>query len=165
MARFYSFFDQLLFFFCTGMTMQIFNQKNNICTLVVQNIGYFCKKLELLDWQSSNISHMQMKPRPKKDQKTIFLSAEQFIVKTQFEISKYLLWIFMSSNICRSRLFNSSPKLWRSKGEKEKKAVIWTAAAAVFRIKYVSGHIDFWEAGSLKWANVVISVRGIDLVI
>ena len=34
---------------------------------------------------------MQMKSRPKKDQKTIFFSVEHFIVKTQFEISKYLL--------------------------------------------------------------------------
>ena len=34
---------------------------------------------------------MQMKPRPKKDQKTIFFSLEQFLVKTQCEISKYLL--------------------------------------------------------------------------
>ena len=50
MARFYSFFDQTLFFwYLLGVKMQIFNQKNNICTLVVQNIGYLFKKLELLD--------------------------------------------------------------------------------------------------------------------
>ena len=63
----------------------------------------------------------KMKSRPKKDQKTIFFSVEQFIVKTQFEIPKYLLSIFMSSNICRAileDLFNSSPKVWRSEGEK-----------------------------------------------
>ena len=41
-----------------------------------------------------------MKSCPKKDQKTICLSAEPFIVKMQFEISKYLPSIFMSSNIC-----------------------------------------------------------------
>ena len=40
-----------------------------------------------------------MKPCPIKDQKTIFFSDELFIVKTQFEISKYLLSIFMSSNV------------------------------------------------------------------
>ena len=34
---------------------------------------------------------MHMKSHPKKDQKAIFLSVEQFMVKTQFEISKYLL--------------------------------------------------------------------------
>ena len=50
---------------------------------------------------------MQMKSRPKKDQKTIFFSVEQFIVKTQFEISKYLLSIFMSSNICGGRFGRS----------------------------------------------------------
>ena len=50
MARFYSFFDQLLFFLvCTGVKMQIFNEKNNICMLSVQNVGHFCKKHELLD--------------------------------------------------------------------------------------------------------------------
>ena len=53
--------------------MQIFNQKNIICTLVVQNIGYFCKKLKLPGWKCWNFSHMQTKSRPKKDQKTIFL--------------------------------------------------------------------------------------------
>ena len=47
------------------------------------------------------------KSRPKKDQKTIFLSVEQFMVKTQFEISKYLLSIFMSSNICGGRFGRS----------------------------------------------------------
>ena len=50
---------------------------------------------------------MQTKSRPKKDQKTIFFSVEQFIVKTQFEISKYLLSIFMSSNICGGRFGRS----------------------------------------------------------
>jgi len=50
---------------------------------------------------------MQMKSRPKKEQKTIFLSVEQFIVKTQFEISKYFLSIFMSSNICGGRFGRS----------------------------------------------------------
>ena len=50
MARFYSFFDQILFFLVfTGVKMQIIKHKNNICTLVVQNIEYFCKKLELFD--------------------------------------------------------------------------------------------------------------------
>ena len=32
-------------------------------------------------------SHMQMKSRPKKNTQNDFLSVEQFIVKTQFEIS------------------------------------------------------------------------------
>ena len=50
MARFYSFFDQLLFFLvCTGVKMQIFNQKNNICTFLSKIWDIFAKKLELLD--------------------------------------------------------------------------------------------------------------------
>ena len=52
---------------------------------------------------------------PKKDQKTIFLSVELLIVKAQFEKSKYLLSIFMSSNISvwavMEDLFNSSPNI------------------------------------------------------
>ena len=95
------------YWYLLGVKMQIFNQKNNICTSVVQNIGYFCKKLELLDWQHWNFSHMQMKSCPEKDQKTIFLSVEQFIVKTQFEISKYLISILMSSSICGGRFGRS----------------------------------------------------------
>ena len=99
--------------------------------LAVQNIGYFVKKLELLDWQRWNFSHMQMKSRPKKDQKTIFFSVEQFIVKTQFEISKYLLSIFMSSNICGGRFGRSVqlvPKtleVWREK-VKRKHGYMWS---------------------------------------
>ena len=68
-----------------------------------------------------------MKSRPKKDQKTIFFSVEQFIVKTQFEISKYLLSIFMSSNICGAvleDLLNLSPKLWRFEGKKLKESMV-----------------------------------------
>ena len=37
------------FFGVYGVKMHIFKQKNNICTLVVQNIGHLSKKLELLD--------------------------------------------------------------------------------------------------------------------
>ena len=105
----------------TGVKMHTVKQKNNICTLVVQNIGYFCKKLELLDWQHWNFSHMQMRSCPKKDQKTIFLSVEQFIVKTQFEIYKYLLSIFVSSNICVGCLGTSVqlvPQTWEVWREK-----------------------------------------------
>ena len=72
-------------------------------------------------FQKVFVAPQQMKSHPKKDQKTSFLSVEQFIVKTQFEISKYLLSILMSSNICGAvleDLFNSSPKLWRFEGEK-----------------------------------------------
>ena len=72
-------------------------------------------------FQKVFVAPQQMKSHPKKDQKTSFLSVEQFIVKTQFEISKYLLSILMSSNICGAvleDLFNSSPKLWRSEGKK-----------------------------------------------
>ena len=125
MARFYTFFDQLLLFLaCTGVKMHTVKQKNNICMLVVQNIGYFCKKLELLEWQRWNFSHMQMKSRPEKDQKMIFLSVEQFIVKMQFEISKYLISILMSSNICGGRFGRSVqlvPKTLEVWGEKSKK--------------------------------------------
>ena len=59
--------------------------------------------------------------------KRFFLSVEQFIVKTQFEISKYLLSISMSSNICGAvleDLFNLSPKLWRFEGKKEKESMV-----------------------------------------
>ena len=111
--------------------MHTVKQKNNICTLVVQNIGYFCKKLELLDWQHWNFSHMQMRSCPKKDQKTIFLSVEQFIVKTQFEISKYLLSICSSSNICGGRfgrfvqLVPKTLEVWREK-VKRKHRYMWS---------------------------------------
>ena len=45
MARLYSFFDQILFLLVfTGVKMHIFKQKNNICSLVVQNIVNLCKK-------------------------------------------------------------------------------------------------------------------------
>ena len=68
---------------------------------------------------------MWMKSRPKKDQKTIFLSMEQFIVKTQFEISKYLLSILMSSNIYGAvleDLFNLSQNFGGLREKSKKKA-------------------------------------------
>ena len=130
MARFYSFLDQmLLFLVCTGVKMQIFNQKNNICTLVVQNIGYLSKRLELLDWERWNFSHLQMKSCPTKYQKTIFFSMEQFIVKTQFEISKYLLWIFMSFKYLWGpfwKICSTRPQDFGGlKGQCKKKHVAW----------------------------------------
>ena len=57
MARFYSFSTNWYFFGLYWCDIQIFNQKANIWTLVVHNIGCFCKKLKLLDWQRSNFSH------------------------------------------------------------------------------------------------------------
>ena len=66
-----------------------------------------------------------MKPCPKKGQKTIFLSVEQFIVKTQFEKSKYLLSIFVSSNIymgCFGKSVQLIPKtseVWREKAQRK----------------------------------------------
>ena len=78
----------------------------------------------MLDWELWNFSHMQMKSRPKKDQKTIFFSVEQLIVKTQFEISKYLFSIFMSSNTCVGHFRKSVqlvPKTLEVWGEKVKR--------------------------------------------
>ena len=73
-----------------------------------------------------------MKSRPKKDKKTIFLSVEQFIAKTQFEKSKYLLSIFMSSNISvwavMEDLFNSSPKHLWSEGKRKKTWLDWDSS-------------------------------------
>jgi len=119
-----------MFLVCTGMKMQIFNQKNNIYMLVVQNIGYFCKKLELLEWQHWNFSQMQMKSHPKKDQKAIFLSVEQFMVKTQFEISKYLpqyLWAQIFAGAVLEELFNSSPNFGGLRGKvKRKHHYMWS---------------------------------------
>ena len=120
-----------------GVKMHTVKQKNNICTLVVQNIGYFCKKLELLDWQGWNFSHMQMKSLSKRDQKTFFLSVEQFIVKTQFEISKYLLqslWAQIFAGAILEELFNSSPKLWRSEGESKKKALLYVKFCVSYQL-------------------------------
>ena len=72
-------------------------------------------------FQKVFVAPQQMKSRPKKDQKTIFLSAEQIIVKTQFEIPKCLLqflWAPIFAGAVLEELFNSSPKLWRSEGKK-----------------------------------------------
>ena len=33
-----------IFYLCTGKKLQIFCKKNHVCTSVMQNIGYFCKK-------------------------------------------------------------------------------------------------------------------------
>ena len=44
MAEFYSFFDQILLFVCTGGKMLIFSQENNIYMVVVKNVGYFANK-------------------------------------------------------------------------------------------------------------------------
>ena len=44
MAEFYSFFDQILFFVCTGVKMLIFSQENDIYMLVVKNVEYFANK-------------------------------------------------------------------------------------------------------------------------
>ena len=72
-------------------------------------------------FQKVFVAPQQMKSRPKKDQKTIFLSVEQFIVKMQFEIPKCLLqflWAPIFAGAVLEELFNSSPKLCWSEGKK-----------------------------------------------
>ena len=114
---------------CTGVKMQILNQtKNIICTLVVQNIGYFCKELELLDWQRLNFSHIQMKSRPKKDQKTIFCQWSNSLWKRNLKypnICFQFLWAQIFAGGVLEDLFNSSPKLWRFKGKGTTKAWLY----------------------------------------
>ena len=51
---------------------------------------FFYKKPEGLDWETWNFSWRQKRPVVKKHHKIIFFSVQPFIVKTQFEIWKYL---------------------------------------------------------------------------
>ena len=76
------------FLVCTVVKLQVFGQKNNIWTLVIQNIGHFFLKKTGIDWESWNSSHLQVKPSTKNNQETIFFSVELFIVKMECEISK-----------------------------------------------------------------------------
>ena len=127
MARFYEIFrPNAIFFVCTGVKMQMFNQKNNVCTLVVHYLGYFCKRLEWLDWQRWNFSHTQMKSRPKKHPKTIFFFVSGAIIAKMRFAS-----IFMSSNICGGRfgrtvqLVPKTLEVWREK-VKRKHCYMWS---------------------------------------
>ena len=83
------------------------------------------------------VAPQQIKSCLKKDQKTIFLSVEQFIVKTQFEISKYLLqflWAQIFAGAVLEELFNSSPKLWRSEGKNKKKASLYVKFCVSYQL-------------------------------
>ena len=93
----------------------------------------FCKKLELLDWQRWNFSNMQMKSRPKRDQKTIFfvsraIHCENAIWNIQIFAFNFHELKYLQGHFGRSvQLVPKTLEVWREK-VKRKHGYMWSLA-------------------------------------
>ena len=98
---------------------------------VILHIGYFCKKNLNCLTDNIEIFHIQMKSRPKKDQKTIFFVSGAIHCENTIWNIQIFASIFMSSNICWGRfgrtvqLVPKTLEVWREK-VKRKHRYMWS---------------------------------------
>ena len=80
----------IIIIFLTYVKPSIFFRKNYFSLSMLKNITCLTKKPEGLDCETWNFTWRQNRPILKKHLKIIFFTVRPFIVKTQFEIWKYL---------------------------------------------------------------------------
>ena len=126
--------------------MHIFYKENNICRLVVQNIGYLCKKHEYLDWEMWNFSHLQMRSFPKKSKKRFFSQSSYSLWKRNMKYQNIFFqssWAQIFAWAVLEDLFNSYPKLWSLKGKWKK------TCSFVYPVNLYYKYKRKWDCGQI----------------